>query len=712
MASGPVAVGDAHAHNGTGIEPRTVLVRAVRSRHAATAGAAILYALLAVKVTWPLAKDLDSTIFGAFGDLTGSMAVVREIMEQGQLPFAPGRIEDFAAPDGRPIDWPQHVASFSSTSLLYILAALFGPVAAFGLFVLIGFTATGTSMFLLVRRITSNGWIALLIGWAFAFYPFMVIKAAGHVHFVHGWVLVLVLWRMLVVYEAPTVRNGVLAGGCTVIALAWSPYFLLIGGIEFVTLMLFGLGYAWFRQRSRFREHLRSHLVAGAIVAAFGAFLIGIASFSERGTGVAPRGIDELTAFSARPLEYVVPPAGNAVVGDETGPWLADRLHGSNFAESTLYVGLSMLLLALVAVVSAVRRRLPDGMTLAAAAAVPMGLVALLWSAPPKVTILGQVFPFPALLTYELSGAWRVYTRFAMVVMLAVCVLAAIGLFRVLRGRTAPVQALLLVAVAAVVYVDLNVPGVGTNRIASTPVLDRLAELPDGLVASYPLEPSGHGDYSAEFIQQWHDKPIVNGYDEGSMAETRALKLDDLEDPRTAGRLATLGVRYVLIEDVPIEAGVQDPGEPGRGFRLIAEEGAMSLWRVTARPLPLLTLGPGFAATETPAEGPPFRWLTESSGEIELRGPCEVCTGTLSFEAYSLARPREIRLLAPDGRVVGRARLGTSRRRVAFPVRFRGVVTYRLETSPGPQPANEVVPGSTDERSLSVAVSRERLRLR
>ena len=51
-------------------------------------------------------------------------------------------------------------------------------------------------------------------------------------------------------------------------------------------------------------------------------------------------------------------PAGNSIVGDDTGPWLQRHIHGSNFAESTLYVGLSLVALSLVALVAAVRRRL------------------------------------------------------------------------------------------------------------------------------------------------------------------------------------------------------------------------------------------------------------------------------------------------------------------------------------------------------------------
>jgi hypothetical protein len=670
-----------------------------------TAIAVGLYTTLAITLTWPLVKDLDNTIFGAFGDLTGSIASVRELVQGHHFPFAPGTLPDFSAPDGRPIDWTQNTAAFPSTIVLYVLTAMFGAVAAFGLFVLFGLVASGTAMFLLVRKLTGHLGTSLLIGWAYAFYPFAVVKAAGHVHFVHGWAFVLVLWRMLVLFERPTVRNGVIAGLATVLALAWSQYFLLIGGIQFATLLCFGVARTVWRKE--LRNGAKGYVTAAAIVTLFALALVTIASFSERGTGIAGHSIDEVIAFSARPLEYVVPPAGNSIVGDKTGPWLQKRLHGSNFAESTLYVGISMLLLGSVGLLATVRRRVSPRVGVAAVAAAVMGLVALIWSAPPKVTILGHVFPFPSLLTFDLSSAWRVYTRFVMVVMLGVCVLAAIGLHRILRGRRPMVQYVLLALIAAVVVTDLRVPGVGTNRVVPSVLFERLGKLPPGIVANYPIEPNGHGDYSAEFNQQWHNKPIINGYVQGSLAEARALRLDRLANRRTPGRLATLGVRYVVIEDVPIEQGVQAPGKPGRDLHLLMRDGATSLWRVTARPLPLLTLGSGFSPNEISPEGRQFQWLTSDEGELEFRAPCARCNGKLSFDALSFYQTRELRLVAPDGSVVGRKLIGAHRyQRVVLPVHFARKATYRIETTPGPRPIASVRP-TKDARSLSVAVSHD-----
>jgi hypothetical protein len=667
--------------------------------------ATLVYAAVAIQLSWPLITDLDTRIFGAFGDLTGGIAVMREMVDGHHNPFLPGTLHDFSAPEGRPIEWTQNLASFSSTSVLYLLTLLFGAVPAFSLFMLGGFVASGTAMFLLVRRLTGNFAISLLVGWAFAFYPFPVVKAGGHIHFVHGWPLVLVLWRMIVLHETPSRRNAVFAGLATVLALSWSQYYLLVGGVAFGALLVFSLASAAIRRRD-FRPQLRAQLLAGGIVALFAVALAALAVGSGRGTGTEAQTLDALNAYSARPFEYVVPPNGNALVGDRTGPWLQDHIHGSNFAESTLYVGLSMIALSLIALVAAARRRLTPATRWVVAAVAFTGVVALLFSAPPQVSAFGELIPFPSLVVHDISPSWRVYARFVMVVMMVVCVLAAIGLQRTIRGRPLMVQAAIMIVVAVIVVLDLRIRPVGTNTLDIPPIYNQLKALPEGTVAEYPIEAAGHGDYSGEFYQDYHGKPIINGFDSDTLSEFRALRLDKLSRSVTPGRLRTAGVSYVVDTHVPVEGGVTKPGKPGRGLRLIADSKYAALYAVTAAPLPLVTLGPGFSLPEEIPIGK-IQWLSSDEGEIELRAPCSHCAGTLEMKVVSFAQPRTVTLRDPDGRVPAARRAGVQPRTISFPVRFDRRVLLKISTDPGPQPA-----GRADDRDLSVAIAEPRLRLR
>jgi hypothetical protein len=638
------------------------------------------------------------------------MANLRELVDNHHNPFLPGTIHDFGAPDGRDIEWPQNISSFGSNATLYGLAVPFGAIPAYSLFTLAGYIATGAVTFAFVRKLTGNPWIALLAGWAYAFYPFAVMKGAGHPGFVHSWTFVLVLWRMMVLYERPTFRNGLIAGGVTVLAMSFSPYHLLFAGLEWATLLAVGLALPLLRRTGAFRRQLRAQAAGVAVVLVFAAGLAVAASSSSQGTGVEARTLEALTIYAARPYEYLVPHGTHPIWGDDVAGFRTEHLHGSNPSETQLYVGWSLIVLALVALAAAARRRLDARLSTAVLAVAAMGTVALLWSAPPKVAAFGHLIPFPSLLTFEISPTWRVYSRLVMVVMLAVVVLGSIGLHRILKGRTYAVQALLFLAMAAVVVIDLRAVPLSPTKLGERPSLERLAQLPRGIVANYPIEPAGYGDYSAEFNQGIHRKPIINGYEDGSMAEKRALELDELDDPRTPGRLASLGVRWVLYDHVPVDAGVQDPGLPGRGLRLITDDGHHAVYQVTAKPLPLVTFGAGFGEIEKLPDGN-RRWLTVDEGRVELLGPCSACRGTLSVEAQSFHRPRRVWLARENGAVVSVRRVPAGRSmRVSFSVTFDHRETLLVRSDPGPRSVAEEI-GAPDPRSLSVSFINPRLEL-
>lgn len=688
-----------------------------------TALATVIYVVLAIQLTWPLAKDPTHTTISGYGDLTGSIATFREYVDEGINPFSPGTVPELEAPYGSEVQWAQNVAAFESTSVLYVLTFLFGALPAFALFGIGGFVATGAVTFALVRKLTGNPWIALLIGWAYAFYPFAVSQAeAGHLQYVHGWPFVLILWRMLVVYEAPTVRNGLVAGAAAVAAFAWTPYYMLVGGIEWAALVAAGLVVPLIRRRRReFSVHLKAHAASALLVLGFVAGLFAIQALSASSVGVAEHDLNELINNSARPKEYVVPHEGHVVVGEAAGEWRRDHLHESNLWETNLYVGWTLILLSIVAVAAAFARRLGRTQSRAVLAAAVTAVVALVWSAPPEVSVFGNVYPFPSRLTFEIAPEFRVYSRFVWAVMLAVCVLAAIGIHRLLRTRSRALGFVAAVTIAVLVVLDLRAPAPAMNTIAdqASPSLERLAELPAGAVAHYPIGPSDNAVLPAALIQDFYDKPILNGYGANSLQERRALQVADLEAPDTAGRLAMLGVRWALLDHTMFGHAVPDLRALRRRYGFIMDDGRYALYEVVAPPKPLVSLGAGFGDLEE--ESPlaaalghtrTFRWLKEPEGTIELLGPCDPCRGTLSFDAESLALARRVELVDEDGSVIGSATIPPGDpKRISFPVEFRRRAHFKLRATPGPLSAAEAT-GFADTRELAVSLTDQRLRLR
>jgi hypothetical protein len=678
--------------------------------------ALLLYAVVSCYYTWPLVTDLNGTIYGSVGDLTGGIANLRELLQQHQIPFRAGTIRDFDAPTGVPVSWALNLAMLPGFGFLWVLGLLFGATAAYGIYTLVAFTASAWAMYLLVRKVTGSELAAVIAGYAFGFYPFAILNGQGHADFSHGWPFVLVIWRMLELRDNPSRRNGLLAGLAATLAISWTAYYLLLAGVVFATLFVVTLIVAALRSRPALRATVKS---LAWTLPPLGIYfvIVGLATRADAtGQGVRTHNLQELIVYSARWYEYVVPPVTNPIFGDGDDPWLRSHLHGSNFSESRLYIGVSCILLAVAGLALVLRRTGPwrawlrSPLALTALTAAIIGVVAFVWSAPPKVALLGHEVPTPSNFVFHVTSTFRAYSRFVVPLMAAVCLLAGIGIAAIIRDRRRPVAVGLAALLGLVVVTDTwGRIHPGTNKLSSPAIYSVLRKEPKGIVAEYPLEPAGYGVYAALFYQQDHGHPVLNGYLEGTPEESRALQLSKLDDPKTPAGLAALGVKYVLLTTQPVAAPNAQPGVPVKnGLKLIGRDRYARLYRVTARPaLSSVTVETGFSTTEG-AGAATFNWMTSPSAQIHVTGRCAgTCHGTLRFGTSSFAVARDLAVLGEDGRVLRRLHVkagAPGSQSVRVPLIFAGEETITLRVSPGPQSV-QATDGGTDSRSVAITVA-------
>ena len=625
----------------------------------------------------------------------GTIAIFRELVDERMNPFAPGTLEDFNAPSGLSIDWSLNIASFPSTALLYLLALAFGPVAAWGLVALLGFVGSALSMFLFVRKYTSEPWVAVVLGWAFGFYPFVVLTAHS-VHFVHGWVFVLLGWRMLELADAPTARNGLFAGAAAVLAMAWTPYFILLAGVCYASFVVVDLLDALVRRG--FKAHARAHAFSSAVVLPFLAAVGGLWALARPVNAPQDAGVSSLSKYAARPVEYLLPPVEHPIFGRWTGP-IIERSVEPLGAVYPLYLGLSVLALALAAAFIGLRRSSHIVVTF-----VVVALVGLVLSMPPQVVVFGHLIPLPSFLVSELVGTWRIYARFVILVMFAVCVLAALGAMFLLQGRNRLAGTVLLAGLSIAVPLDLwATPPVRTTEIHDPAVYRVLKEQPPGMVAEYPMRSADQaGDYSYLFYQHLHGKPIINGFPRQSEAEERALQLSRLDELSTPSGLAELGVNYVVLRR-EVEPGAMPPGEPSEDLRLIAHSSSMALYRVAARTSRATTFP--VSGFWLPEGRPPaiFRWMIEKRARLEVRALCKACVGTLEFRTASFARSRTLTILDENRNVVARERVDAKPKWIRAPLRFSRRTSVTLTVDPPPDRISELI-GGPDMRTVAISV--------
>jgi hypothetical protein len=666
-------------------------------------GATTLYLAFACYLTWPVILHLGHLYYGGGGDALGGMANYRELVDHHHNPFLPGTISQLAAPEGQTIPWARNLAAMPSVLTQFLLTAGFGQIAAYNLYAFLGYVLSGVAMFLFVRRLTANAWVALLCGWVFAFYPFAVVNGGGHDDFIHGWVLVLAVWRMVELQSVPTRRNAIAAGLAVSFGMWWTPYFILIGGVAYFAAAIASLAVAI--PARRFRLVLTAQAITAGIVLAFLGSLASLTrGHAADSLSLPANGLAEFNTYSARPLEYFLPDVHSLLFGSDTAGYLTTHLHGSNFSESTLYVGVTVIALAIAAMFTLARGKLTESARRPVVMLAVVAVAAFLASAPPEASIFGVTVPFPSHFIMKVTSAWRAYSRFVIVVMLALSALAGIGLDNLIRARPVRWRVAVLLMAFVVVPIDLGSRISQTNSYGVPTVFRVLARQPRGLTAEYPLTPAGDNLYGDVFYQNVYDMPLINGYLPGSLQERRAVLLSSLSNPSTAGGLATLGVRYVVREAAPPAYGLPLPGLPGAGFRRIFSDSWAALYVVTAHPAgaALPAPGAGFANTEFAPNGTAFNWLEQSRGTIELAGNCRSCRGVFRMTVASFARPRTVTLRAGARVLLVRRVSGATM--LQLPLRFASPLEITVTTSPGPQSIAKTT-HSSDTRSVSVQVS-------
>jgi hypothetical protein len=663
--------------------------------------AALGYLVWAIFITWPLLLHPGTWVYGGGGDLWASLAQSRELV--GHNPFLPGRLSDLAAPEGLAISYSLDIATWPSTTALYLLTAVAGEVAANNLFVISGYVLSGVALYLLALRFTDRKPIAFLAGFIFAFSPFAVAKGAGHPQFVHGWPLVLLAWRMLEFNDRPTSRNGILAGLAAAFAMSFTPYYVLFGGVMLAVFLVVGLVLAV--RAGSLKSYAISAGITCAIVLATLAVYAGIATTDD----AAPIRTSTLAQlWFAEPLQYLVPHPNNILFGD----WATSyrQRHWGISGEAEIYLGVSVLVLALAGVAVLIRG-VRDRRMSAGTLALPLLVVAgLAFSLPAHVDVFGLSVKSPTGYVFSVTTQFRIFVRLVEVIMLALAVLAAIGATSLLRRLTGRAAGIAIGALFVIVALDLWAkPPAPSAKVPAPAVYTRLAAEPLGIVAEYPLLPAEAPVYDAMLYQKLHGHPILNGYASGSLQQDRALSaLSNLRDPRVPERLALLGVRYVLIPDAARTGGAAIPVGGVPGLTPLFSGDQRTIYRVTARPARSFSFWSGDAYT--PDGVPPIRWLRGTSVNLQVDSGCRRCRATAEVTVTSFVQGRTATLSAGSHKVSAPVPPGAAVR-LSLDVPMHLSERFHLEAEPGPQSVAQAL-HTADKRTIGLGILSQSVRIR
>lgn len=313
----------------------------------------LLFAVLAVALTWPLSLHLTTAV-SDFGDPLLNAWIVDWVCYA--LTHEPLSLYDAPIfhPGPAPLAYSENLIAVAILMLPAYLAGV-PPIAVYNLALLLGFALSGYAAFVLARRVSGSTIGAIAGGIFYAFCSFKF-DHLPHMQIVFSAWVPLLLAALLAFWEKPTWPRGAL------LALAWvangltNIYFLLFAAVAMVFTVLV---LAVIRPRGwRFYGALAATTIAAALI--LYPFLKPYREVSKRYQYV--RTMEEVRNGSAKWRNWLVPSGSSRVYGNIPAGHMYE-------AEKQLFPGLMIVFLTLAAI-GATRREtaLHEGRSVAVSA--------------------------------------------------------------------------------------------------------------------------------------------------------------------------------------------------------------------------------------------------------------------------------------------------------------------------------------------------------
>jgi hypothetical protein len=466
--------------------------------------------------------------------------------------------------------------------LTYFFIHFLSPILIYNFQLLLNLLLSGLFAYLLIYYVIGKNVLAAVFGGIiFAFCPYQFARIWQHFGLTYNQWIPLGLFTAILLKEEDSRKNVFLFFVSLLLILSFDFSVMYFTAITLTMFFIYSLFYCWriklFKQRQLLESDLR--YFKKVIIAGLFAFVVLLPQFLPiiknilrfSSTTVASffnpyhRPFEDLFAQSAKPLGYLLPAATHPIFGKFTEQFVGSQLYGVSFTEHTLYLGWTPLILAFIAF----RRWRQERRLRAKSPAWPAGrqepraredfyigffvflaIVAWLFSQPPWWNIFGFKVYMPSFFMYKILPMYRAYCRFGIVVMLAVAVLAGFGLKFILeRFKSQKVKIAITCLFSGLVLFEFwNWPPYKVIDVSKVPAAYYwLKEEPgDFAIAEYPLDADSPNEMY-KFYQTKHEKKIINGTIPGTYANQIAQTIKKLSEPKTAGRLKWMGVRYALV---------------------------------------------------------------------------------------------------------------------------------------------------------------------
>jgi hypothetical protein len=531
--------------------------------------ALLLFACLSIAHTWPLASAPARLSRNDNADTVLNEWAVAWIAHQA--PRDPAHLFDanIFYPDRRTLAYsePLLVPAAMGAPLLWAGAS---PVLVYNLLLLAGFTLTGWSGWLLVRRWTGDDAAGVLAGTLLAFNAHTMGRLP-HLQAIHAEFLPLSLLALDALLrstnERAVVSRASVGLAAAFVLQALTSIYLMVFTTVALTTSLVVRPADW--RGPRARTTFGGLAVAGGLSIA----LVLPMLLVYKHVGVV-RPLDEAAYYAATWRDYLVTPARL-----HYALW-SHRFEGGS---GSLFPGVVGSMFAIVALAAGIAWR--DDRARMALAFLVAGVALSFGPSLPGYAAMYRWIP--------LLQAIRTVSRFGYLSLVAVAILAGFGLAR-MRARFAEARWLTAATLAVLVGAQVETWSAPLELVdAKQPsaVYNRLRREPAGVVAEFPFFSPDRAFHNADYMlfatRHWH--PMLNGYS-GIIPASYAAHYDAVRsfpDARAIDALRAIGVTHVVVHtrdladwtDSKTAAAVRHAA----GLRLIDSDGDTDLYTIAAR---------------------------------------------------------------------------------------------------------------------------------
>lgn len=524
----------------------------------------LLYLIIAVIYTYPLAFKLGSSLYGYAGDNLGAIhyfwwwkyATLQNLdVRDSFLEQAPFGYRIDSEPGSVFYYWPLKILTFVSDA-----------TSAYNFLLLLSFPLSALAFYLLAKWATSNQIISFWAGFAYSFSPYHFWKAYNHLDLSFLWGPPLALLFLLKLIQ--DLRQGrrfwqnaiftALTTAATILTNLYYGYFLLltIGLVFFFSFIFFRLS---------FRKFIISGL-AIVILSFSVSFPFLFASVKnallENGMGESlarqvsyQRPVLDLVSLSARPWDYLIPSQDNPWLGNiakKFYAWIVTK--GADFKvisgpvhERTIFLGfvsLAGLLLAIFLLSRSKEFRKNHGRSTAILILSSLSLFII--SMPPYIFLKGVTFYLPGYFLYQIVPTFRTYSRLGIFVLMLVVLISSAAfsyLFRNLSRKKLTVYGLILIALSAFEFA--NIPPSKVEALKLPQGLDYISKQTGDF--NFVVYPKEFNVADLLVFQPQFKKGFLNFHSQSPYYKLWE-DLGDFRNPKAIQLLSALGIEYAVFQ--------------------------------------------------------------------------------------------------------------------------------------------------------------------